>query len=441
MERYLAYKNSGIDWLGEIPTHWEIAKLKWVASIVLGKMLEDKMPSNVESADYTLERYLKSKNVGWLELFVNDNELERMWFSRREKDMYLLRDGDIVMNEGGDIGKVALWADPGFDCYIQNSVHKISVIDSIVIPQYLVYLIYAASKSGYYWSLVNQISIAHLTKEKLENTSVVVPPLVEQKAIAEYLSDKVAVIDSIVSGKEDELSKLVAYRQAIILEAVTKGVHSDSELRETGIDWIGQMPQEWDLAKVGWLFSTIGSGTTPNTDNNSYYTDNTGIPWLQTGDLNDSLVVSTSKYVTPKAVKECHLTLYPQGSLVVAMYGATIGKIGLLSIDCCTNQACCVLGESKLLTNRYTYYAFLASKQALINKSVGGGQPNISQSIVREHLLPVPPLAVQNYITDYLDEKCEVIDTAISAIEKQISNMSDYKKALIYEVVTGKMSV
>lgn len=441
MKRYSSYKDSGIDWLGKIPAHWEISKLKWVASVVLGKMLEEKKPANVESAGYTLERYLKSKNVGWLELFVNDNDVERMWFSQREKDMYLLHDGDIVMNEGGDIGKVALWADTGFDFFIQNSVHKISVIDGLVIPEYLLYLIYAASKSGYYWSLVNQISIAHLTKEKLENTSVVLPPLDEQRAIAEYLTEKAAGIDSVIKGKEDELSSLVAYRQAIILEAITKGIRPNCELRETGVDWIGQIPMEWNLAKVGWVFGTIGSGTTPNTDTNSYYTDDSGIPWLQTGDLNDSLVVSTSKYVTPKAVKECHLTLYPQGSVVVAMYGATIGKIGLLNIDCCTNQACCVLGNSQLLTNRYTYYAFLASKQSLINKSVGGGQPNISQSIVREHMLPIPPLTIQNEISAFLNEKCFVIDTAINAIEKQICDLSDYKKALIYEVVTGKATV
>ena len=441
MSRYSSYRYSGIEWLGEIPAHWEISKLKWVASVVLGKMLEEKMPQNVESAGYTLECYLKSKNIGWLELFVNENDVEQMRFSQREKDMYLLRDGDIVMNEGGDIGKVALWVDTGFNCYIQNSVHKISVIDSLVIPEYLLYLIYAASKSGYYWSMVNQISIAHLTKEKLENTSVLLPPLDEQRTIAEYLSEKVADIDAIKKGKEDELSFLVAYRQAIILEAITKGIRPDCELHETGVEWIGQIPEEWNVAKVGWLFDMIGSGTTPNTDNCDYYTDDSGIPWLQTGDLNDSSVVSTSKFVTPKAVKECHLTLYPRGSVVVAMYGATIGKIGLLNIDCCTNQACCVLGKSQLLTNRYTYYAFLASKQSLINKSVGGGQPNISQSIVREHMLPVPPLTYQNEITAYLDEKCVVIDTAINAIDKQINDLSDYKKALIYEVVTGKMNV
>ena len=90
MRCYSSYKNSSIEWLGEIPAHWDISKLKWVANVVLGKMLEEKMPANVESAGYTQERYLKSKNVGWLELFVNENEVERMWFSQREKDMYLL---------------------------------------------------------------------------------------------------------------------------------------------------------------------------------------------------------------------------------------------------------------------------------------------------------------------------------------------------------------
>lgn len=207
---------SGIDWLGNIPSHWKQCKLKHCAELVLGKMLQTQKPS---SGDYSLEKYLKSRNVSSLSL-SGLNNLDEMWFSDYEKCLYLLKEGDIVMNEGGEIGKVARWIPQSFDCYIQNSVHKITPNEALN-SGYLEYYLFTIANIGYFNSIVSQISIAHLTKEKLSNTPVMVPPLAEQKDIADFLDAKIAKIDDLIGELTKQIDELTEYKQAVITEAVT----------------------------------------------------------------------------------------------------------------------------------------------------------------------------------------------------------------------------
>ena len=176
-----------------------------------------------------------------------------MWFNQEEKNAYLLRDGDIVMNEGGDIGKVALWEKQPYDCYIQNSVHKITV-GSTIDNHFLLYTLYFASAKGYLKSIVNQISIAHLTKEKLQNTPITLPPLPEQQRIASYLDKKCGEIDELIALQEKMIAQLTEYKQAVITEAVTKGLEPNAKLIPSGIEWIGDVPEGWSIIKVGFIF-------------------------------------------------------------------------------------------------------------------------------------------------------------------------------------------
>ena len=213
-------KQSGVEWIGDVPKHWEICKLKHYSHIVLGKMLMTSPPKDSESL-YTLEKYLKSKNVGWLQLFLEEDNIDEMWFNQYEKSIYKLQENDIVMNEGGDIGKVSCWRGVDFDCYIQNSINKITVDYNRVNAGFLCYWLYNLSSLGYFWSIVSQISIAHLTKEKLSNSPVVLPPISEQTAIASYLDHKCTTIDTSISNAQHQIELLQEYKQSLITEVVT----------------------------------------------------------------------------------------------------------------------------------------------------------------------------------------------------------------------------
>jgi type I restriction enzyme S subunit len=152
--------------------------------------------------------------------------------------------------------------------------------------------------------------------------------------------------------------------------------------KDSGVEWIGEIPAHWEIKKITHVFNKIGSGTTPSSYNQNYYCGE--INWLQTGDLNDGGISMTNKKITNLALKDYSiLKLYPPDSLVIAMYGATIGKVGLLDIETTTNQACCVLGETSYFKIKYSFHEFQAFKLNIISMGYGGGQPNISQKLTR----------------------------------------------------------
>ena len=205
--------------------------------------------------------------------------------------------------------------------------------------------------------------------------------------------------------------------------------------KDSGVKWLGEIPSHWEVIKTSHLFTHIGSGTTPKSGSEEYYTED-GIPFLQTGDLNDGFIVDTSKKITEKALRDTNLTIYLQGSLVIAMYGATIGKLGILGIDTTVNQACCVLPKSPKVETRFAFYAYLAAKNDLIFQSKGGGQPNISQDTIKNERIPVPSRAEQTAIANYLDTATAKIDAAIAQQQKMIDLLNERKQIIINRAVT-----
>lgn len=206
--------------------------------------------------------------------------------------------------------------------------------------------------------------------------------------------------------------------------------------KDSGVEWIGEVPSHWEVMKTSLAFHGIGSGTTPSTSKKEFYDDNDGYYWLQTGDLNDGLINDTSKKITKLAISQCNLKFYPIDSIVIAMYGATIGKVGILGIKTATNQACCVLPANKNMNFKFAFYEFLACKPALLVSAIGGGQPNISQDVIRKQKIAIPPLLEQNIIATYLDKKCSEIDIVISAQQKRIALLQELKQSVITHAVT-----
>ncbi|MFN8431714.1 MAG: restriction endonuclease subunit S [Spirosomataceae bacterium] len=206
--------------------------------------------------------------------------------------------------------------------------------------------------------------------------------------------------------------------------------------KPTNIDWIGEIPEHWSQRKVAWSFDLIGSGTTPKSDSDLYYENGTN-NWLLTGDLNDGEIFETTKKITDYAIIETSsLKKYPVNSVVIAMYGATIGKLGILKIETTTNQACCVLAKSFYFDHKYVFYWLLSSRESIINLSYGGGQPNINQEIVKGLRLTFPPLPEQQAIVAFLDQKTALIDELIAKKERKIELLKEKRTALINHVVT-----
>lgn len=208
------------------------------------------------------------------------------------------------------------------------------------------------------------------------------------------------------------------------------------EYKLSGIDWLGDIPANWAVRKTGHCFQVIGSGTTPQSGNALYHA-NGSVPWVNTGDLNDGLLHAPSKMITERTLSEYPaLRVFPAGALIVAMYGATIGKTGISRFDATVNQACCVLANPTIVTTRFAQLAFIGLKPALVNLAVGGGQPNISQETVRQFQVPVPPLPEQQAIADFLDVADARISRYIAAKRRMISLLEEQKQAIINQAVT-----
>jgi type I restriction enzyme S subunit len=191
------------------------------------------------------------------------------------------------------------------------------------------------------------------------------------------------------------------------------------------------------ITRVKDVILTIGSGTTPKSGEEKYYNNGT-IPWLNSGDLNDDVVYSCAKYINKIALSDYSaLHFYPKDSVVVAMYGASIGNTGILNFETTVNQACCVLvPNEKLISPFYLQLLLKLSKNKFLLESFGGTQPNISQKIVANLLIDVPPLAEQEAIAAYLDKECGLIGKKVDLLEQKADRYRRLRRAIINQAVT-----
>lgn len=422
MERYNEYKDSGVQWLGEIPSHWELRKMKYTFC----ERSQKGFPNEPLLA--------ATQNHGVIK--KSDYENRTVEATKNLDTLKLVEKGDFVISLRSFQGGI-----------------EYSYCRGIISPAYTVLKAHHLSEP-YFKHLAKSPSFIDLLKSsvtgiregqnidynKLKVEFMPIPAIEEQQAIATYLDTVTSKIDEAIAQQQKMIDLLNERKQIIINNAVTKGLNPDAPMKDSGVDWIGEIPEHWEVMKTSHIFHHIGSGTTPKSGREDYYSED-GIPFLQTGDLNDGFINETSKHITEKALRDTNLKLYPKGSLVVAMYGATIGKLGILNIDTTVNQACCVLPTSDRVGNKFAMHVLSTAKADLLLKSRGGGQPNISQDTIRNEKIVVPTLAEQNEIVQYIEHSCTPIDGAISNATNQISLLQERKQIIINDVVTGKVKV
>jgi type I restriction enzyme, S subunit len=420
-------------WFNNLPEGWSAAPLKRGYEVQLGKMLRTEPSSERD----TLEPYLRAANVQWSGVSAED--INVMWFSPDEKVTYRLERGDLVVSEGGDVGRSAIWDAPIPDCYIQNAVHRVRANPS-AYTKFLYHVLYAIKQSGHFDVICSKATIAHLTQEKLQEVPVPLPPLPEQQAIAAFLDRETACLDALTARKERLLGLLEEKRKAIISRAVTRGLDASVPLKDSGVEWLGQVPEGWVPYKVARAFSFIGGGTTPPSGMVKYYDGET--PWVNTGDLTDGEIHEVSRSVTQKALDDFGvLRVYPPRTLLIALYGATIGKLGIINMNACTNQACCAFGSGGSLDVKFAFYWFFAAREHIIQLAYGGGQPNISQQTLKELIIPAPSGAEQQAIAAHLDVQTAKLDALRLKLELSVEKLREYRTALISAAVTGKIDV
>lgn len=207
------------------------------------------------------------------------------------------------------------------------------------------------------------------------------------------------------------------------------------ETQLTAEGYWGELPDDWNLLSIRQGFRLIGSGTTPPTERKEFY--NGSVPWVTTSELRESRISETEQKLTQIAINELSvLKVFPPDTVLIAMYGATVGRVAILGIPACVNQAVCALAKPTYFVAEFVAYALQASRQFLLSLVSGGGQPNLNARKVTSHRIPCPPLSQQQRIADYLDQKTAEIDALIAAKQRLLGLLGEKRRSLITHAVT-----
>lgn len=415
-------KPSGIDWIGDIPDEWDITKVRFVTKL--------RSEQGFYNSD---DKYIGLENISSYtgEYISTESEYDAGIY-----DLY--KTGDLLFSKLRPYLAKALIAD---DCGFCTG-------ELAVIKEYngdIRYLFYYMLSDGFLKMVDASTYGAKMPRaswDYIKNLQIPVIGKAEQQAIANFLDKECAQIDSIAADLEKQIALLQQYKKSLITETVTKGLDKSAPMKDSGVEWIGKIPEHWQKTRIKFEASIIGSGTTPDSGNSMYY-DNGEYSWIQSGDLyGKDYIYETEKQLTNLAILECHaLNWYTKDFVVVAMYGASVGNVAISKIDSFTNQACCVIKLNEKNDNRYLFYFLKAAQEEMLLKAFGGTQPNISQIIIKNLNFLNVPLLEQIEIADFLDSKCDMINEMLKSKKDQYDILIKHKKSLIYEYVTGKKRV
>lgn len=434
---YPKYKDSGVEWIGEVPEGWSLLRLANAGNLVKanGGNKQDDSDGGVPCIRYGDLYTTYDLLIRNIKKFINPEV---------ETDYTTIQYGDILFAASGEtfeeIGKSAVNL---------TEIHACCGGDVVVLrpkknidPVFLGYATGSSSAQAQKTLMGKGFTVIHIYGDQLRNLVIAAPPEHEQQLIGAEVDRETARIDAIIAKKTSFIELLKEKRSALIMHTVTKGINPNVKMKDSGVEWIGEVPEHWERRKIAHAFECIGSGTTPPSDQDKWYSDGE-IPWITTGELRETVITETSKCVTTKALEEFStLRLYPAGSLAMAMYGATIGRLGILGVPATTNQACCVLSGEISLSIRYAYFWLLAFKQQIIDLyAAGGGQPNINQEVIAFLRVPAPNLVEQATITAFLDRETARIDLLTQKTQHSIDLLKERRSALITAAVTGQIDL
>ena len=434
-------KDSGIEWIGEIPEGWEISKVSYFYEVQLGKMLQPQKKSETD----TEEKYLCAANVGKNSLSLDT--LKTMWFSQTEKHQFDLKEGDLLVVEGGDVASCAIIETPIRNLFFQNALHRVRPLHNESVA-FLRYWLMTAKSYGYIDLICNKATIAHFSKEKFIALPILVIPQDIQSKIVSFLDLECKQIDDLLSKSRSSIEEYKKLKQAVITQAVTKGVRGEREMKDSGVEWIGEIPKEWRKTQLRHC-ATIKSGITLG---KSYSKDTVLIerPYLRVAnvqggyvDLNDLATIQ----VTPDEDLKYRL----HSGDVLMTEGGDRDKLG---------RGCVWHGEIEPCLHQNHVFAVQTNETILLPEfleyltasDVGRSYFDLtaikttnlactSSSKVLAFTIPLPPIEEQIEIVGFIKKRTLELNKLIMKKERLVQELESYKKSLIYEVVTGKREV
>ena len=428
MERYNEYKDSGVQWLGEIPSHWEVVPLKSIVSC------NDDTWSETTAKD-TLINYVEISDVSLSEGITKISQVKFADAPSRARRK--TRVGDIIVSTVrtylqaiAPIDEENITVSTGFAVLRPNTVDNRFLLYYTASSAFISDVI--ANSKGTSYPAINANDLVHL--------KTLLPPTSEQQTIAAYLDKATAKIDEAIAQQQKMIDLLNERKQIIINNAVTKGLNPDVPMKDSGVDWIGEIPEHWEFVKLK-RYCKIRTGKTPSTTK-EYYFENGDIKWFTPGDLNKFELVDSERKVTYRAQLEQACNMFPANTVYLVGIGGTIGKVGFCETEAtCNQQINAIIPNCKKINHKYLAHLIQSTKVQILRIANFSTLPIINQDRTGSLNIVVPPISEQESIVNILENKSAPINAAIKAAEKQIFLLQERKKIIINDVVTGKVKV
>ena len=422
-------KDSGVQWIGQVPKHWEVCKVKNKYSFSTGFTPPK---NNEEYYDYSNEGYtwvcisdMKAK-----EIECSANSISRYYVDTFKPAV--VKNGSLLYSFKLSVGQVSFAKK---DLFTNEAIVSFHDVDSVCLP----YLYYSSQICIIQNAETNIYGAKLLNQERIKEATILFPPLSEQRAIADWLDAKCADIDAAIELQQRMIDRLKAYKTAVIHQAVTKGLDKNANLKDSGVQWIGEVPEHWEVCKIKNICTSVNRGCTPNyVENGTYYAMNQAT--FSKGFLDyRSLKFTTENRKSAQVLK--------QDILLASTGGGILGKVFYYNEESdlfyADSHVTILRVDKRTNDSRYLFYN-LAIKYDLINALLAKGATNqteLQRDLLKNHYIQCPPLAEQRAIADWLDAKCADIDATIALKEQKQEKLKEYKKTIIFEYVTGKKQV
>lgn len=431
---YSEYKDSGVEWLESVPSHWSSKALKFLCTYNDDVINEATDPETI----------IEYVDIGSVSAVEGISKTEKVAFGQSpSRARRVVREGDVIVSTVRTyLEAIAPITNPPENMIVSTGFAVIRP-NSELDKGFAAYCLRA---KGFIREVVaRSVGISYPAINATELVGIRVPylPYVEQQKIANFLDHETAKIDTLIAKQEKLIELLKEKRQAVISHAVTKGLNPDAPMKDSGVEWLGEVPEHWEVTKLKWKTSTTSGGTPTTSKYEMYYQDGY-IPWIRTTDLNNGKLLETPVNITSKALADTACSILPKNSILLAMYGGagSIGKHSLLMFEATINQAVCGIYPSSAFESEFLHYFYEFYRPFwMINAAGTRKDPNIGQDHIKEGKVVLPPVAEQRTIVAHINKTLALLDRLNVKATDAIELAKERKTALISAAVTGKIDV
>lgn len=438
---YPKTKESGLAWLGKVPSHWDVVPLKRASEIQF---------SNVDK--HSVEGQKEVRLCNYVDVYKNDRIGANLPFMVATASGDQIRRlglfaGDVIITKDSetpdDIGVPAFVPEnlPGVVCGYHLALLR--VYPSVADGGFLTWAIRSRFVAAQFTVAAEGITRFALGKSDVGDALIPAPPCEEQHTIAFFLDHKTALIDDLIAKRERQIELLQEHRLALISRAVTKGLNPDVPMKDSGVEWLGEVPEHWETKPLGRVVKLVGGGT-PSKDNPEYWQGN--FPWVSPKDMKVGVIHDTEDKISPQAIRDSATKIVPTGAVLIVVRSGILNHsipVAIAGIDVTLNQDLKALITGNEVVPRYLASIIRGLQQTFLMewRKEGATVESLEINLVMKTLIPLPTIREQLAIVAFLENKAAKIDAFIVRVRQSIEKLREYRQSLISAAVTGKINV